>query len=76
MGNNLYSVCHKCKEKIMHWRGEEHLTILPFYHEHKKCLMEDINNVQTVMDNVEYQRSQEPFWMSSDGGYKTIKNEF
>lgn len=51
MGVNLISGCHKCEVKVFHFRNEENVSILPFYYKHKKCAQEDINNVQTVMDN-------------------------
>ena len=51
MGNNVISCCHKCKVQMFHYRNEENKTILPFYRKHRDCAKEDINNVQTVMDN-------------------------
>lgn len=51
MGYNLVSACHKCKVRKFHFRNEEHLTVRPFYIEHRLCSKEDINNVQTIMDN-------------------------
>lgn len=51
MGYNLHSVCHKCKTKIFHYRGEENKAILPFYKKHANCAKENIDNVKTVMDN-------------------------
>jgi len=51
MGYNLISACHKCKKKVFHFRGKENEAILPFYIKHSKCAKEDIDNIQTVMDN-------------------------
>ena len=51
MGHNLISCCHRCKVQIYHFRHEENIAILPFYKKHAGCAKEDINNVQTVMDN-------------------------
>lgn len=68
MGYNLYSACHKCKVKIFHFRREESRTILPFYAKHANCAAENLNNVQTIMDNngtdQDWQREPE------SGGYK------
>ncbi|HDY67386.1 MAG TPA: hypothetical protein ENH85_06330 [Candidatus Scalindua sp.] len=64
MGNNVISCCHKCKVQVFHYRNEENKTILPFYRKHKKCAKEDINNVQTVMDN----NSTDQSWYDV-GGY-------
>lgn len=68
MGHNLYSACHKCKVKIFHFRREENLTILPFYKKHSDCAKENINNVQTVMDN----NGTDQLWQKTEhnGGYK------
>jgi len=59
MGHNLISCCHKCKVQVYHFRGKENIAILPFYKKHKNCAKEDINNVQTVMDN----NSTDQEWM-------------
>jgi hypothetical protein len=69
MGYNLYSACHKCKVQVFHYRNEEQLLILPFYKKHSECAKEDINNVQTVMDN----NGTDQKWMRDfeNGGYKT-----
>lgn len=68
MGYNLHSACHKCKVRIFHFRYEENKTILPFYIKHKECIKENINNVQTIIDNIgmdeEWQNEEE------NGGYK------
>jgi hypothetical protein len=68
MGYNLYSACHKCKVKIFHFRREEQKTILPFYAKHSKCAKENIDNVQTIMDN----NGTDQEWQNSfeNGGYK------
>jgi predicted nucleic acid-binding Zn-ribbon protein len=63
MGHNLISGCHKCKVKIFHFRREENKTALPFYKKHSDCAKEDINNVQTVMDN----NGTDQWWAESDG---------
>lgn len=60
MGMNLQSCCHKCREKIFHYRGKENETILPFYYKHRNCLREDKNNLETKEDQI-----QEEWWMSS-----------
>ena len=64
MGNNVISCCHKCKVQMFHYRNEENKTILPFYRKHRDCAKEDINNVQTVMDN----NGTDQFWQNR-GGY-------
>lgn len=51
MGYNLISGCHKCKLKVFHFRKEENVKILDFYIKHKECAKENLNNVQTIMDN-------------------------
>ena len=51
MGHNLISCCHRCKVQVYHSRNEEGVAILPFYKKHAGCAKEDIDNVQTVMDN-------------------------
>lgn len=51
MGYNLISGCHKCKVSKYHDRGEENKTILQFYHNHKLCAEDNVDNVRTVMDN-------------------------
>lgn len=51
MGHNLISCCHKCKVKVFHFRNEENVAILPFYRKHKDCAKDNLDNVQTVMDN-------------------------
>jgi predicted nucleic acid-binding Zn-ribbon protein len=63
MGQNLISGCHKCKKQIFHFRNEENKTILDFYRKHKDCAKNDINNVQTVMDN----NGTDQDWASSNG---------
>jgi hypothetical protein len=63
MGHNLISGCHKCKVKIFHFRREENKTMLPFYKKHSDCAKEDVNNVQTVMDN----NGTDQWWAESDG---------
>ncbi len=65
MGHNLISACHKCKVQIFHFRNEENKTILPFYKKHEKCAKENINNVQTVMDN-----NSTDQWWAEPNGYK------
>lgn len=59
MGHNLISGCHKCKVKIFHYRNEETETIRPFYVLHKSCIEEDITNVVTILDNMNFQ----PQWL-------------
>ena len=68
MGYNLLTACHKCKTKIFHYRGEENVAILPFYVKHAKCAKENLNNVQTVMDN----NGSDQDWQQDEryGGYK------
>lgn len=63
MGRNVISACHKCKKKIFHFRREENKTILPFYKKHADCAKEDVNNVQTVMDN----NGTDQWWADNDG---------
>lgn len=63
MGYNLYSACHKCSRKIVHFRREENNTILPFYQKHRNCAKDNINNVQTVMDN----NGTDQIWMYENG---------
>lgn len=66
MGLNLFSACHKCKEKVFHFRGKEGETILPFYLKHRKCLESDPKtSVETLEDQV-----QERDWMRDDSEYK------
>ncbi len=68
MGVNIISGCHKCKVKVFHWRGEENVNMIPFYYKHKLCAQEDINNVQSVMDN----NGTDQDWCNDfkQGGYK------
>ena len=63
MGYNLISACHKCKVKIFHFRRQENETILPFYKKHADCAKENIDNVQTVMDN----NGTDQWWAESTG---------
>ena len=68
MEYNLYSCCHKCKVKVISSEEKENLTILPFYKKHAICAQENINNVQTIMDNNGYYQE----WMNCleyRGGY-------
>ena len=58
---NLISCCHKCKEIIVHARGEEHKTMMPFYHRHRRCLAEDKYCMVTLEDQY-----QEEGWMRND----------
>ena len=51
MGHNLYSACHKCKVKVFHYRRKENELILDFYKKHADCAKENLDYVQTVMDN-------------------------
>lgn len=64
MGMNLQSCCHKCKEKIFHYRGRENETMLPFYRKHYSCMQESPDNIETKEDQI-----QEEDWMHDDGGY-------
>lgn len=68
MGYNLYTACHKCKKKVFHLRREENIKILPFYKKHSGCAREDVNNVQTIMDN----NGTDQFWQDEPhrGGYE------
>jgi hypothetical protein len=50
MGYNLHSCCHKCQEKIMHFRRKENETILDFYKKHADCAKYNKNNVETILD--------------------------
>ena len=59
MGMNLHSCCHLCFVRVMHPRGEEDKTILPFYKAHKDCMKEDAGLVETQCDS-----HQEADWMS------------
>lgn len=52
------SCCHKCKEKVFHFRFKENETILPFYKDHKDCLNENPSNLETLEDQL-----QEVDWM-------------
>jgi len=58
MGMNLQSGCHKCKEKVFHFRGKENETILPFYKKHRRCMDENKDNLETLED-----QSQWAEWM-------------
>lgn len=73
MGYNLQSACHKCKEQIFHFRGEENKTILPFYIKHANCAKSIKENVFTVMDN--NGGDLECFYNEADGGYKEVNLE-
>jgi len=64
MGMNLQSACHKCKEKVFHFRNKEGETIMPFYYRHKKCMSENRTNVVTLDD----QYQDEP-WMDDRSDY-------
>ncbi len=67
MGQNLISCCHKCKEQCYHFRGEEQVTILPFYKAHTECMRWNPASVETLDDQL-----QEQNWMRdeiSEGGY-------
>ena len=72
MGHNLISGCHKCRVQCFHYRNEENKTILPFYLEHKDCAREDVNNVQTVMDN----NNTDMKWQDREdcGGYTEVNS--
>lgn len=63
MGMNLQTCCHKCKEKVFHFRRKENETMLPFYRKHYDCMREDPSNVETLEDQI-----QEAHWMC-DGFY-------
>lgn len=63
MGHNLISACHRCSRKIFHFRNEEDKTILPFYRKHRNCAKENINNVETIMDN----NGHDPIWYCENG---------
>lgn len=67
MGKNLRSCCHKCKEKIFHFRMRESETILPFYKKHNECMKEDPNNVETFDDQM-----QEKEWMGAQSEYRSV----
>lgn len=64
MGLNIHSACHKCKEKVFHYRNKEGDTIMPFYRRHEGCMREDRNNVVTLDDQY-----QEEHWMSDNSEY-------
>ena len=64
MGMNLQSACHKCKQKVFHYRNQEHKTIIRFYRAHENCMREDKNNVVTLED--QYQWAD---WMDDDSDY-------
>lgn len=58
---NFMSACHTCKERIHHFRGEECLTLIPFYKRHAKCLKDHPEAVETREDQL-----QEMWWMRSN----------
>lgn len=70
MGMNFYSCCHKCKEKVFHFRGHENETLLPFYRRHYACMSENPANLETLED-----QKQEAWWMRErgNGGYSSWK---
>lgn len=60
MGINLITACHKHKVQVLHFRGEEHYTIIPFYYKHRDCLDADpTTSVETLED-----QAQEREWMA------------
>jgi hypothetical protein len=67
MGMNLQSACHKCKEKVFHYRRKEHKTIIPFYKAHSDCMRENKDNVVTLEDQVQWED-----WMDDNSGYEEI----
>jgi hypothetical protein len=54
MGMNLQTCCHKCRERVFHFRGEENKTILPFYKKHEKCIRENPSNVETLEETYQW----------------------
>ncbi len=58
MGMNLRSACHRCREQVFHFRGEEQKTLIPFYKRHEKCMEINPNYVETLEDEL-----QEKDWM-------------
>ena len=67
MGMNVQSACHKCKEKVFHFRGNESDTIMPFYRKHRSCMDELASNVVTLEDQYQYED-----WMDDDSEYVEI----
>lgn len=59
MGINVQSCCHKCQVRVFHYRGEECLTMMPFYYKHRPCLAINSANLETKED-----QNQEEEWMS------------
>jgi len=67
MGMNLISCCHRCKERIFHFRNKENKTLLPFYTKHYACMKINPDNIETKEDQI-----QEEEWMQSEE-YKDIE---
>jgi hypothetical protein len=67
MGMNLMSACHKCKEKVFHYRRKENLTMMPFYKAHAGCMRENKTNVVTLDDQYQYED-----WMDDESDYSEV----
>lgn len=67
MGMNVQSACHRCKEKVFHFRGRENESILPFYRAHRKCM--DIHPDNVVTKDDQYQSED---WMDEDSDYSNF----
>lgn len=65
MGLNLVSACHRCKEKVFHFRNKENETMIPFYRKHIKCMKLNPSNVETLDDQHQWRD-----WMCGKTGYK------
>ena len=70
MGRNFESCCHRCEERMFHFRGEESEGMHQFYRRHYECMKIDPNNVQTLDDQM-----QEKDWMRDRGRgrYTSVK---
>ncbi len=50
---------------MFNYRGEEQYGVLSFYKKHAECAKENINNVQSIMDN----NGTDQQWAEDNGGY-------
>jgi hypothetical protein len=67
MGMNFRSCCHKCKEQIFHYRGNENKSMPAFYKRHYECMRENAFNLETLEDQI-----QESIWMRDPDSYDEV----
>lgn len=62
MGQNLHTACHKCRERIAHYRGKEAETLPNFYVKHIDCILENPDAVDNSLDSNHNQK----WWVESE----------